>query len=458
MAIKKEKSVAATKEEGVVYVASTGQHFTAPEITAELISDLKDNIYAKGLARKQINLIFTKKYYLEVLDAKGVQDEDLELKMTRMCEAPDVKLWSKMKKSWLENYWFGPGLFNQVWNYGNDGIYTLRKLRHLPSESFYAPPENGPLEIFSQILQGIILNEEKEIEYYQTQKEDESPVKVENIYMIKEPTSTKLAGEPLILPLIPVISMLKYVWDTQMAQANRTGTKILFLKVTKPQEASKINGYVSDLDHAKEILENWGNDTGYTLRENMEIIDPQIKDDSNNLEIIEALNQMLIDFISPINFLTAANDAARLGGSDNQRMEMILRWIESEHTWLEEDFSALLQPYLDVNKFVDYTVKVHIPVPELDTSELDLKRAKEGRESKVWFPNEVRVLLGGEPLDEEGLGKLEEYYKRTQPEQPQFGFMTKTPKDQTPPTAIEEIRNVGGELADKVIEALEFEE
>ena len=457
MTIKKKNSAAATKEDGVIYVASTGQHFTAPEITAELISNFKDNVYAKGLARKQVNLIFTKKYYLEVLDAKGNQDEELELKMTRMCETSDVKLWSKIQMAWLEHFWFGPGLFNQVWNYGNDGIYSLRKLRHLPSESFYAPPENYTSEIYSQILQGIILNNKKEIEYYQTQKEYETPVKIKNIYMIKEPTSTKLAGEPLILPLIPVISMLKYVWDTQMAQANRTGTKILFLKVTKPQEASKINGYVSDLDHAKEILENWGNDTGYTLRENMEIIDPQIRDDSNNLEIIEALNQMLIDFISPINFLTAANDAARLGGSDTQRMEMILRWIESEHTWLEEDFSALLQPYLDINKFVDYTVRVHIPVPEVDTSELDLKRADLGAKNKVWFPNEIRVLLGGESLDDDELVKLEDYYKRVQPA-PQFGFMAPTPEDQTPDAATERIREVGGELTNKVIEALEHEE
>ena len=420
---KTKKQAAATKESGVVYLSSTGSYYEAPEITAKIITDLKDNIYARGLAQKQNHLIFSAKYQLEVLDSDGKQDEEVELDMVRMCDAQDVQLWSKMQMGWDNGWWYGLGLFNDVWDYDEHGVYTLQKLRYLPASSFGTVPYDSNGSIYSQILQGITLNDKKEIVYYQVQDDMGTPEKVDNVFMVKNPTDTQLAGEPVILPLIPVISMLKFVWDTQMQQANRTGAKILFIKVSDPQAASALNGNVSDMDAAKEILEHWGKNSAFPLRGNMEIVDPQIKDDSNNLEIIEALNQMLIDYISPISFLTAANDAARLGGSDNQRYEMVLRWIRSEHSWLEDAWAkGLLHKYLDANGYDGYTVNIHIPAPEIDSSEIDIKRAETGIKAKVLFPNELRVLLGHEEKTEEELSDLEEIYARMQPAAPTFGF------------------------------------
>ena len=427
-----------TKESGVVYLSSTGNYYEAPEITASKITDFKDNVYARGLARKQENIIFGDKYQLEVLDPDGKQDEDIELDLMRMCDAQDVQLWSKIKMGWNERFWYGPGLFNDVWDYV-DGVYTLTKLRHLPSRSFGAAPWTGSDTIYSQILQGITLNDKKEVEYWQTQDDTGVPEKVEHVFMVTDPTSTELAGEPIILPLMPIISMLKYVWDTQMKQANRTGAKILFLKVTDPQGANDQNSNVGDIDAAKDILKNWGNDTAYPLRGNMEIVDPQIKDDSNNLEIIEALNQMLVDFISPISFLSAGNDSARLGGSDSQRYEMVLRWVRSEHSWMEDAWAkGLLQKYLDANGYDGYTVNLHIPKPEIDSSEIDIKRAETGIKAKVLFPNELRKLLGHEEKTDEELLDLEEIYKRMAPPAPAFGFASSSTETDTDPDNVDE--------------------
>lgn len=472
MAAKKttKKKVVATKESGIVYLSSTGNYFSAPEIDVQKLIDLHSNVYAKGLALKQNNLIYTDKYWLEVLDSDGNQDEDIELDMTKMCEAADVKLWSKIQMADDEQLWCGCGLFNEVWDY-IDNVYTLTKLRHLPSSSFGTAPWSGNQEIYSQILQGITLNDKKEIEYWQVNGEGLSD-KVENVFMVKDPISTELAGEPTILPLVPVISMLKFVWDTQMQQANRTGAKILFIKVTEPQAASALNGNVSDLDAAKEILQNWGKNSAFPLRGNMEIIDPQIKDDSNNLEIIEALNQMLIDYMSPINFMTAGNDSARLGGSDSQRMDLILRYIKSRHSAMEESFEVLLQKYLDVNGYEGYTVKLHIPEPETDTSEIDIKRADTGIRAKALKINEIRELIGQEPLSDEDIIELEEYYKRNVPEMPQFGFMAKSdngfskkPLDELPDNVdednveetIQKIETIGSKLSKGLVAALKHE-
>jgi len=457
---KKTTKAAPTKESGVVFIASTGNYFTAPEITADIIRDFQDNV--AGLAQKQNNLIFGDKYQLEILDKDGNQDEELELEMTRMCDATDVQLWSKIQIARDERFWYGPGLFNDVWEYV-DNTYTLTKLRHLPSHSFDTAPLTNDGLIYSQLLQGILLVND-EIEYWQLQDDTGTPVKVENVFMVKDPTSTELAGTPIITPIIPIISMLKFVWDTQMQQANRTGAKILFIKVTDPQPASTLNNNVGDMDAAKDILKNWGKNTAFPLRGNMEIIDPQIKDDSNNLEIIEALNQMLIDYVSPINLITAGNDSARLGGSDSQRMEMLLRWIKSEHSTYEDRFSELLQIYLDANGYVDYTVHLHIPTPEIDSSEIDLKRAEAGGKLQALTINEIRVLLGEEELSDEDLVVLKEYYESIQPASP-FSFkeeFSKEPIDHDPNKEEIELDNSiksdAEKLAEEVIYALRHEQ
>ena len=247
MAVKKkiEKKPAATKESGTVYLSSTGNYFAAPEINVQKLIDLHSNVYAKGIAQKQNNLIFTDKYHLEVLDPDGNQDEGLEHDMTNMCESADVKLWSKIQITDAEQFWYGCGLFNDVWEYV-DNIYTMTKLRHLPSSSFSIAPRNGNQKVYSEILQGITLDNKNEIEYWQVINEDGDQEKVENVFMVKDPTSTELAGTPIITPIVPIISMLKFVWDTQMQQANRTGAKILFIKVTDPQPASTLNNNIGD--------------------------------------------------------------------------------------------------------------------------------------------------------------------------------------------------------------------
>lgn len=459
MANEADKSgVKATQETGVSYISSTGVHYKAPDISVERILAFMDNVYAKGLARKQLHLIFNDPFTLEVYDAGGKLDEGIANDMMRMCVTREVALWSKIKMTWVDYFWMGPALFNEVWDYDEHGVYMLQKLRHLPASSFDTAPDNAPLKVYSELLQGIFINDKGDVEYWQVQGSDGQPKRVKNVTMITEPTSVKLTGEPVILPLIPVISMLKFVWDTQMQQANRTGAKILFIKITDPMPATPENNMVSDMAHAKAILKYWGKNTGFPLRGNMEIIDPHIKDDASNLEIISTLNQMLIDYISPINFLSAGDDGARLGGSDDQRLRMILRWISSIHDWLEDAFSDILQTYLDANKYVDYTVRVVIPTPEVDTTETNIRKADIGLKAKVLGPNELRMLLGHREVSEDELQEIAEYHVNTQPAMAQFNLTSGSAEPGIPPKSVEGMRRAGEILSDEILDALRNEE
>ena len=452
-----------TKEEGTIYISNTGDYYEAPEIDADKLHDFQSNIYVRGLLTKHKNLIFSDKFTLEIKDSKGETDEDLQKTMTQMCEQKNVRLWSKMQAAYIDGvFMYGIGLYNDVWGYeGNE--YKLLKLRYLPAYTFKNAPILGTVKIYSQILQGITLNDKNEMEFWQT---DENGIarQLKNVFYIKDPAAQGLAGESIVVPLVPIIEMLKYAWDTQMQQVHRTGAKLLFIKVTDPKPASNKNGNVGDVEYANEILKKWSKDLAFQLRENMTLIDPGIKDDANNLEIIDALHKMIIDYVTPTSFI--AREGATIGGSEKQREEMMLRYIKGIHSWLEDQFEMLLNRYLEYNEYKDYTVSIHIPSPSIDRSEIHLKQVDMGIKGKALFPNEIRKRLEADTLDEEDLKKLEDYYSRVTPPSGMMSAMESateiTIKKETPKkvekSIEEELKGASDKLSDSVIEALELEE
>ena len=401
-----------TKEEGTIYISSTGGYYKAPEIDADKLRDFQSNIYIRGLLAKHKNLIFSDKFTLDVKDPEGETDEDLQKTMMQMCEQKNVRLWSKMQAGYIDGiFMYGIGMYNDVWGY-EGSEYKLLKLRYLPAYTFKDAAVSDTTNIYSQILQGITLNDKSEIEFYQT---DENGIaqRLKNVFYIKDPAAQGLAGESVVVPLVPIIEMLKFSWDTQMQQVHRTGAKVLFIKVTDPKQASSKNGGVGDIDYANKLLEKWSKDMAFLLRENMELIDPSIKDDSNNLDIIDALHKMIIDYVTPTSFI--AREGATIGGSEKQREEMLLRYIKGIHSWLEDQFEMLLNKYLEYNEYKNYTVSIHIPAPSIDRSEIELKQAVEGFKSKSLTINEIRQRLGAEGLDEKDIEELFKIHERLQP-------------------------------------------
>lgn len=462
----KTKTKARTKEEGIVWVSSSGSYYEEPEITAAKLHDIKDNVYGRGLSMKLRNLIFRDKYTLEVLDAKGEPDEEIEKAMTAMCNAKNVRLWTNMQRAYIDIFWYGIGLQNPVWCYeGNE--YILEKLRYLPTYTFADIGLTSDQKIYSQILQGITLTEKNEIVFFQT-NEDGVQIELKNVFYIKDPVAEGIAGESVILPLVPVIEMLSFTLDTLMQQVNRTGAKILFIKVTNPQGASNKNGNVGDIEYANLVLQKWGKDQAFQIRENMDIIDPHIKDDSNILEVKNALEDIIIDYITPTSLI--AREGSTIGGSETSREELLNNYITGIHSWLEDQFEMLLNRYLEYNEYKDYSVHIHIPTPSIDRSELEQKEAKTGFETQSLFPNEIRKRLHAENLDEKHLEDLIELYSQIQPAQRPGGFERgvmetaeeKTLKKETPAKVERSVEEALEEAAEKlttgIIAAIEEEE
>ena len=453
-----------TKEEGDVWLSSTGTYYEEPEITASKLRDIRDNVYGRGLSMKLRHLIFRDRYEIEVYNEKDERDEELEKVIDAMTNTPENNFWANMQRAYTDIFWYGISIFNPVWSY-EGSEFRLMKLRHLPALSFEdAPPTTA--DTYSEILQGITLDESKQkIEYWQTDS-DGNQIQIKNVFVVKDPVTDKIGGESIILPLVPIIEMLDFVWGAQMQQANRTGAKILFLKITNPKPANAQNNSVGDKEYGAMLLQKWGKDQAFILRDNMELIDPGIKDDLSNLEVIDALAHILIDYITPTAMI--AREGSTIGGSELQREELLNKYIAGVHSWIQNQFESLLNEYLEYNGYENYRVEIVIPEPTIDRSEMDLKEAEVGFKTHSLTINEIRKRLGEAELEEEELTNLIDLYKNLSP--PAQGFeaakmetgLEKNLKKQTieksEKTIERSIEEAAEILAKDIIDALKHEE
>lgn len=416
------------KRQGEAYVLSTGQVFTKSQITADYIYNLKKkNTYFKGVLLKQKALIFRKKVSIEVVDKNGERDDRVTKKVQKRFLSKGYNIWNAMRQAFDDTFSYGISVWNPVteWRQTPDGLeYTPVELRHLPCRTFagnvyQAPTAQSYNKVYqnsyrSEMFNGILFNiETMEMEYWQTF--DMEIKQLTNVFSIKDPASEDFAGEPMALPIIPIVQMLKYVWKSQMQTVNRIGAPLAFIKIAAPKDADGTNGQLSDIEYASALLKNWGKDTIFLLRDNMTFEAPSITEGTVNSSIIEDLNRLIVDYFSPASSIS--NNGTLISGSSDPELDLLNAYINGIHDWLEAAFQPLVQEWLDVNRYDGYTAVIEIPEPEADQTTTNIQKALAGHSIQALDTNEKRLLLGEEELDTEGLQKLKEEY--SQPAAPQ---------------------------------------
>jgi len=373
-----------TLEQGPIWVAASGLTWQEkPTLDADEILKLRENYYWAGVRQALANLVYRERYTLEVLDRDLNPDEEKTTALQRMVDRPEVDLWSKLCMVLPDWYDWGIALFNDVW--GKDGqVWTLKKLRRLPPELFAKAPFGASLYTYSEILKGITLNEAGEVVYYATDATTHAPQRLENVTAFRDPTVPDLAGRPMIRPVVSVVRMLDFAWTAQMQQLKRIGAPIMFIRMEKWTD--------EDVAYAQNLLRNWGKDTGFLLRPNMELVELPVKEGTVAQETIERLAGMVVDFFSAAKLI--GKDGTLIGGSAAPELDLLYSFCAGIHRKMESNAEALLQPWCDLNGWSDYTVRVHIPSPAVDRAELNLKIAAELRASGLADPARYLALLG----------------------------------------------------------------
>lgn len=430
------------REEGVVFIGSSGTVYSSPTIDADKIVQFLDNPYLRSALNSYMNIMFPAPVEVEVVDAEGEVDEDLTEQFRQHTDKPTIRINELIKKTFLQRYCFGSGIINPVWKRtGNEVI--PENFRVLPSSSFDTLPD-GVDDVYSSIMQGVILNDKGEVEVWQRQSAtDWQPKQITNFFMVKDPMDEGLAGDSRLVPLIAILDMLKYAWNTEMQSANRAGSPVLFIKVSEPKKANANNGGVSDVDYANAILKNWSKNKQYQLRENMEIVEIKGNNTKNILETIAVLEQVINDYFSPTKLIS--KDGSHPLGSSGPELQLLNQAIQSEHRWLEDQFEQLLNRYFLYNAYPEgYRVKLHIPILEPDQGELNIKKVQIGIKGQALDLDDIRELLGMEAADDEKRAKIAEFWQSQVSQQP---AMFQEVKNKTHPyvKAIEE----GEEAIDK---------
>jgi len=375
----------ATKKQGVLYTFDGESTYDTPEITADIISNIRDNHLIAKLFRNQENLIFRNPFTISV---KSNETDEIDEQITEelLGQLEPLNPWTLAKQAWGSNFFWGPAIFNPVYAYEGTS-YVLKDLRMLPAESFSNVGGTGDYILSSPILPGISLNRDGKIEYWQTQ-EDGNVVQLDSksIVMHVCPLSHGIAGTPKVLPLVPLVQFYKWVWNALSQKINREGAAKPYVKLNEKTKAG-------DEDYAVEFLEADSKDESLPLLPSMDLVNPYLHDSDITLDTLKNAEQQIMNFFNPASMI--AKDGTLIGGSSRSELDIVMQYISGEHEIIENCMETLLTPWLIGNGYTGYYIDVDIPEPEVDTSELDIKRAAVAMKTKgVVKANELRALLG----------------------------------------------------------------
>jgi hypothetical protein len=247
------------------------------------------------------------------------------------------------------------------------------------------------------------------IHYFQRDSQLGTVNELYNIIHAKPPNdfTSDLAGMPLFYPTIPVLNRLNFSWKCQMQRVNRVGSPSIFVEISDPivivdDDGCPIPGKRNDYELANLILSNWGTNNSFAIPSNMKIIELKAHESDSAMETIHELSKLIVNQWSPTEQISTDGNS-KLGGSQEAATTLLINFITGFHRHIAKVFKSLVLDILEYNGFKNYSVNLYFPKPEFRNSEIDLERAKEGREGGTISRNEHRVLIGYEPESEEDL-------------------------------------------------------
>jgi hypothetical protein len=397
-----------TTEEGDLYVWSTGHYYAKPHIDAKKIMDTRRNYAVKGNVKKLKSTLFADKYTLEILDPEREPDVELSARLMNMFEAAGVRLWNRMQLAYDDDLTWDISIMNQVWEWV-DNEYVLTRLRRLSPRNFENVPSGGGYRASADILQGICLNEKGEMEYWHDNGSfrpgSKKQLDPKNLFIVRDPQSTELPGDSDVATLAPVVTRLNFAQVALGQLLNRVGSPTIFIKITDPQKGDK--------EYADKLLKNWGKDSVFQLRSNMEPIDLKIQDNGTALRAVDKYEGIIKEYFKPSSLLQ--REGATIGGNAAAEADLYSQYARGVYTYIEDAFEVLPQIYLEANGFEGYTAQFHIGKQAASIDYINTRIAEVGTTTRTMTVNEVRGELGKPAMTPEQIAAMAEEWDLVAP-------------------------------------------
>ena len=372
--------------EGQIVSVSGGAAEIPKSVTAANVQGYIQNIHLAKQYQNLVVQVFPGYPQVWVEDVNGEMDNEQSEILKEF--AKKLKIYPSMQISFFDTIFYGASV-KSVGYKNINGIYTPSEIRNLPPQSFNQSSGFGNSVTINQLLPGIIVKDNGDVEVWQTDDAGRQ-TKIENFYIIKEPTTPEPSGRAYALPCYPVIATIDFTNRAINQQVARVGAPSLF-----PQIA---DGIVKEEDYkrlenfARDFQKRWGKDTGFILPPGISFPDVKIKEGSTAQDRLDDLIEWLDVFFNPTTVLQKSTGTS-IGGSDSGAAEIWANFIGGTQSWIEEAYEALLQPYLDVNGYEGLYVKIRLKRPDINRSEERRLQVVAAVASKAITVEEVRDNL-----------------------------------------------------------------
>lgn len=392
---------------GRTFLTNTGQWFNVSKINANIIQKHSINPYYNIKRNSIASSCFNGEPKIIIRNPDGEEDEELTRFARNMMQnltdwntGMPVSSYQYAQLALLEIFDGGAALFEPVWGNAGGWLY-LYALKPLPWTTFKDLPD-GFEDSPSALLKGIVIGPDGKIQYHQYQ-DDDAWHPIENVLHIKNPQSRDLAGDPLCLPLIPLIEMLNFCWDLNRMKDTRVGAPSIFVEMLSNDDDT--------LAIANDIITNWGSKTQFAHSEHIRVYNLSESGTGINtvLESIKALEEIFDAIYNPA--LQVQNQGTRLGGNDAGAERLLYAQANTFLSWLDLGFTSLLKKWLIGNMFTGYTAEYCLPKLEPDKSAANREEAKIGFETKSLTLDERRRRLGEGPATEEQKAEIAMEYQ-----------------------------------------------
>ena len=392
---------------GKEFYFSPGDYYTKPSIDGKSLLAMTENAYVFEPIDKLVTHLFVGEPMDHVFGPDGKENPELSLELNKTWESdiedkfPGEGRFNRIKLAFKDIVNWGTCPVQIAWDTDNGRFYPTKVVR-LPPESFIDPPSDAGIDWQgSPILKGIGLRKGI-LECWQTWSDGQSHL-LRNVILLKDPLMPGIAGKSRLIPIFPLSSLMSFAWKTQGQKLNRVGAPIMFIKFTS---RPLVDANRDDPALAKLIIENWGKDSQFALRENMEPVFVNFNDNQDALKTIERLSKDLTNYFNPASFLQ--KEGSTIGGNDAGKIDFIQIAIHSMLSTVESQWRPISNKYLELNGYEGYVDKLEMPEPQPDRTEINLRRAEAADKMGIATLNEKRRLAGLPEATPEELAEIEE--------------------------------------------------
>ena len=420
------------------------------KVTAQTVLRFVNNIHYADSVNNISLQVYPAPPEVWVTDADGDTDDELSKRIRENFDA--LGAYASMRTVLTDRYSHGCCVKSIGYDTDADGWLMPTEIRDLPPKSFAMAPMSTTGTIVNPLMPGIILNSDGETEVWQTNLPNLTQTKLDNVTIIRDPSTPYPSGRAYALPVFACIAEVDFANKAAIQQVSRIGAPIILPKVV---DTASAEDYRDRQDWFAKWGAVWGNTNTSLIPPGIEFPNLQIRETTTAADFIQRRVEWIRTYFNPMSAMQDAG--AGIGTSDSGRMEMWATFIAAEQSRAEEWIEDIYDYCLAANGYDGYHAHIRLKRPSVDKAALKIQAIAELAKDKAILLSEIRDNVT-DILDlKETTPDVELELKNQYPENSAYGMFGNTvdgftsPEDKIMMATEKKLRELNDKTADKII-------